>query len=248
MSKFQLIGWSARSLLDRADEMNTSIKDLSKQLDRPITVFTSESEAGGNKRGGIKNSYIEHKKFFDKILNGEYRNTTIVNYGMFIRHQLNIEFSQRSAISKPSKTSIIDDCGQYFYREVFTNLFTPIIRGYKIDDSMKRNSSYSFYMYTQWLYSFIQNKYNGKKRSTLFIILKMALGEIHDFFIQKMNVSTTSLLYIYLKYNTPKCSASLFPDTEHFGGGPPGLNKKYQPKYLAWETETQDISARARPV
>lgn len=175
--------------------MSKSINALSKREGRTITTFTPQSEAGGKLRSGIVNPYLEHKRFFDEVLSGERKHATIVNYGMFLRHQLNIEFSDRIAFSSPSKSSIITHCGQYFYREIFTKLFNPITRGFKITEKLSRNSIYSFYSYTKWLYSFINQRYLKNDREQLFAIMKEALGNLHDFFARESNVSTTSMYH-----------------------------------------------------
>jgi hypothetical protein len=206
-SKFQRIGWSEFSLGERSAAMSKSISGLSKREGRSITTFTPQSESGGKLRVGIANPYLEHKKFFDDVLSGVRKNATIVNYGTILRHQLNIEFSNRTAFSTPSKNSIISDCGQYFYREVFTKLFNPIIRGYKITEKLSRNSTYSFYSYAKWLYAFINQRYIKKDREQLLAILKEALGNLHDFFARESNVSTTSLS-IKSKYDSPSGSTS----------------------------------------
>ncbi len=198
MSKLQLIGWSPFSLSDRATSISTSIKMHVKRSGKSVTAFTPSSEAGGKHRVGLSNPYIEHKRFFDDVLSGDRKQATVINYGMLLRHQLNIEFSGRTAFSSPSKSSIIADCGQYFYREVFTKLFNPIIRGYKIGEKISRTSTYSFYLYAKWLYSFINQRYLKKEREQLFAILKEALGSLHDFFATEFNVSTT------LKYDNDK--------------------------------------------
>jgi hypothetical protein len=189
MSKLQQIGWSEFSLAERATAISASLKGKS------VTTFTSPSDAGGNRRSSLNNPYVEHRHFFDDVLAGNRKQATVVNFGMILRHQLNIEFSNRKAFSSPSKSSIIADCGQYFYREVFTKLFSPIERGYKIDEKISRVSTYSFFTYTKWLYSFINQKYLKKEREQLFAILREALGSIHDFFVQALNVSTTSEYY-----------------------------------------------------
>jgi len=196
MSKFQLIGWSLFNLNNRVDEISTSISEFSSAHGRDVLPFTPQSDSRGNRRAGITNPYIEHKKFFNDVLSGDRKIATAVNYGMLLRHQLNIEFSNRTGLSTPSKTSIIKDCGQYFYREIFTKLFTPIIRGYKIDEKQTRNSTYSFYKYTKWLYSFINMKFLKPQRDQLFLFLKEALGEMHNFFIQEINIPTTSFISI----------------------------------------------------
>jgi hypothetical protein len=196
MSKFQNIGWSLFNLNSRVDEISTSISEFSSINGRDVLPFTPQSDSRGNCRAGIHNPYIEHKKFFNDILSGERKLATAVNYGMLLRHQLNIEFSNRTGLSTPSKTSIINDCGQYFYREVFTKLFTPIIRGYKVDENKTRNSTYSFYKYTKWLYSFINMKFLKHQRDQLFLFLKEALVEMHNFFMQELNIPTTSLISI----------------------------------------------------
>ena len=180
---------------------------MSKREGRIITTFTPQSEAGGKLRAGISNPYLEHKRFFNEILSGQRKHSTIVNYGMFLRRQLTIEFSDRSAFSSPSKSSIISLCGQYFYREVFTKLFNPIIRGFKITEKQSRNSVYSFYSYTKWLYAFINQRYLKKDREQLFAILKEALGNLHDFFARESNVSTTSMYHIK-KVDSPSGSHS----------------------------------------
>lgn len=190
-----LIGWSDFSLRSRVDEMSSSIKTMSKEIGRDITPFTPQSDSGGKHRVGLTNPYVEHKKFFNDILAGDRKITTVVNYGMLLRHQLNIEFSSRKAISTPSKNSIIKDCGQYFYKEVFTKLFSPIVRGYKIDEKQTRNSTYSFSKYTTWLYAFIIQKYMKRERDQIFAILKEALGSIHDFFMQNSCIPSTSSIY-----------------------------------------------------
>jgi hypothetical protein len=115
---------------------------------------------------------------------------------MLLRRQLNIEFSAKTAFSTPSKTSVISDCGQYFYREIFTKLFCPVTRGYKVSEKLSRNSTYSFYQYTRWLYTFIQQRFLKEEREQLFAFLKVALGALHDFFSQSLNISTTSLIHI----------------------------------------------------
>jgi hypothetical protein len=161
-----------------------------------VSAFTPQSEAGGNKRATLHNPQVEHKKFFDEILRGDRKQSTIVNYGMLLRHQLQIEFASRSAFSSPSKASIIRDSGQYFYREFFTKLITPITRGYKISEKHSRYSSYSFYAYTKWLYTFIQQRYLKKQRDQLYAVLKEALGALHGFFLRLINISTTSFLSI----------------------------------------------------
>lgn len=193
--KFQKIGWSEFSLAERATAMSKSISALSKREGRTITAFTPQSEAGGKLRAGISNPYLEHKRFFDEVLSGERKHSTVVNYGMILRRQLNIEFSDRVAFSSPSKSSIISHCGQYFYREIFTKLFSPITRGYKITEKLSRNSTYSFYSYVKWLYAFINQRYLKKDREQLLAILKEALGSLHDFFVRESNVSTTSLYH-----------------------------------------------------
>lgn len=195
MSKFQKIGWSAFSIRERLTDITSSIKAHSKRTGKDAIPFTPPSEAGGNQRARLINPYVEHKQFFDEILSGERRQATVINFCMILRHQLMIELSGRTAFSSPSKTSIINDCGQYFYREVFTKLFSPITRGYKIDEMISRTSIYSFFLYTKWLYSFINHRYMKKDREKLLEILKEALGSIHDLFMQLMNVSTTSIYY-----------------------------------------------------
>lgn len=191
----KLIGWSEFALNGRTADISKSIKEFSKQNGREVKPFTPQSEAGGNHRSSLANPYVEHKQFFDAILSGERKQATLVNYGIILRKQLNIEFSSRSAFSTPSKNSIIADCGQYFYREVFTKLFSPITRGYKIDEKISRNSTYSFFKYAKWLYSFINHRFLKREREQLYAMLKEALGAMHDFFLRDSNVSTTSMYY-----------------------------------------------------
>jgi len=196
MSRFQLIGWSLHALNNRVSDISASISNFSSTHNIEVLPFTPQSESRGNRRAGISNPYIEHKRFFNAILSGDRKLQTVANYGMLLRHQLNIEFSSRTGLSSPSKTSIIKDCGQYFYREIFTKLFTPIIRGYKIDENLTRNSTYSFYKYVKWLYSFINQKYMKAQRYQLYSILKESLGNLHDFFMQDINIPTTSNISI----------------------------------------------------
>jgi hypothetical protein len=191
-----LIGWSPFTLNGRINEINRSVRERSQQLGREVTPFTSPSEAGGNLRSRISNPYVEHKKFFSEILSGERKQATLVNYGMLLRRQLNIEFSTKSAFSTPSKSSIISDCGQYFYREIFTKLFSPVTRGYKVSEKQSRHSTYSFYQYTRWLYTFIQQRFLKQEREQLFAFLREALGALHVFFMQTLNISTTSLIQL----------------------------------------------------
>jgi hypothetical protein len=195
--------------------MEASITAKSALLGRPIHAFTPQSESGGKHRAGILNPYLEHKKFFDSVLNGDLKAATLANYGRILRHQLNIEFSNRTAFSSPSKNSIISDCGQYFYREMFTKLFTPITRGYKIDEKQKRTSIYSFYSYAKWLYSFIKHRYVKKVRKQIFAIMKEFLGALHDFFTQDSHVSTTS---IYIKETLLKADSSSQKRSEESAG------------------------------
>lgn len=185
MSSREKIGWSQYALNSRANRLNATLNGA--------VVFTPQSDAGGNHRAGLKNPYVEHKKFFKEVLSGERKLKTLVNYGMLLRCQLNIEFSNRNAISSPSKKSIIDVVGQYFYREVFTSLINPITRGYKIDENRQRYSKYSFYSYVRWLYTFIHMKFLPHERAQLLMFLKEALGNLHDFFLSQVNISTTSL-------------------------------------------------------
>ena len=196
MSKFQLIGWSEFALNTRHSDIINSINNKASELNRSINAFTPQSDSRGNKRKGITNHQIEHRKFFDAAIDGSIQQKTVVHYCMLLRHQLNIEFSNKTGLSSPSKVSIISDCGQYFYREFFTKLFSPITRGYRIDEKISKNSTYSFFTYTKWLYSFIERKYTKKNKELLFAMLKEALGAIHDFFKKITDVSTTSLLYI----------------------------------------------------
>jgi len=161
-----------------------------------VQAFTPQSDAGGNRRAGLQNPRLEHKRFFEALLTGKRSQATAVNYGLLLRHQLNIEFANHSAISTPSKSSIIKTSGQYFYREIFLKLFTPIVRGYKFTDRHARFSEYSFYQYTKWLYGFIRQSYSGAQREQLLSFLKEALGTLHDFFLRLTDIPTTSPLPI----------------------------------------------------
>ena len=192
----KLIGWSEFALNGRRSEIVESISDFSSKSGIEVSAFTPQTISRGNRRDTISNPHIEHKRFFSDVLSGKRQVKTLVNYAMLLRRQLTIEFSKKNAFSSPSKTSIINDCGQYFYREVFTKLFTPIIRGYKVDEKITRNSVYSFYKYVSWLYSFINANFLKKERDSLLYTLKEALGGLHSFFMQTLNISTTSLLII----------------------------------------------------
>lgn len=187
------IGWTPFALNSRKDEIEKSINSRTNKSGGSIDVFTSGSDAGGNQRKGLLNVHFEHTKFFDAILSGDRTYKTVKNYCTLLRHQLNIEFANQTGFSSPSIVSITKDTGQYFYKKVFTKLFNPIVRGYKIDDKQKRYSTYSFYTYTKWLYSFIIKKYSGKDLELIFSFLKETLGELHNFFSRMIEVPNTSL-------------------------------------------------------
>src|SRR5574343_168615 len=156
------IGWTLFAAAKRIQILNKNLSIVAKQENLgEIQPFTGQSTSGGNKRKKLLNPVKEWIKVLREIAEPESHRSHRTEDHLFklIKHQLDIELSSELAFSSPSKSFIISQEGQYFYKNTFTKLFNPITRGYKIDERQQRHSTYSFFRTIKWVYHFIQYKF-----------------------------------------------------------------------------------------